>query len=308
MISGFQIIEKQIHQKIINELDKIGLLYRIFVRTKTDSSISEKIKRKQKQGTPYEKNGKKIQDVIGVRIVTYFKDDIEVVKAILNDIFNFLDEEIDELDLTVFKPKRTNIICSFDEDQKQIVEEVILSANSNYQLIDKTFELQLRTMLSEGWHEIDHSLRYKCKNDWEDHKESERLLNGIYASLETNDIALKNLFNELSYKHFRNKNWKALLRNKFRLKFQLSELNEPLTRILNENPSIGKKILKLERTDFLLKFSQLDLSLPINFNNILYVLNSLIIKDVKIDEITPELIKTTQDNGSLQIKGVVGKV
>ncbi|HDZ04989.1 hypothetical protein LCGC14_0080500 [marine sediment metagenome] len=297
MIAGLQMIEKQIHQKIVDELNKIGLLYRIFIRIKNESSINEKIERKSKEGEPYAENGKKIQDIIGVRIVTYFKDDVNVVKEILNNKFKFIDEEIDELELTVFKPKRTNIICQFDENQIQILEEVSsASKNFNFNLIDKTFELQLRTMLSEGWHEIDHSLRYKCTEDWTKHKESERLLNGIYASLETNDIALKNLFHELSYKHFKSKNWQALLRNKFRLQFQLSDLNVELLNKLNEDNSIGKKIVKIDRTEFLLKLSNLDLSLPVNFNNLLYLLNLIEIKNDEISRITPEIIKTIHRN------------
>ena len=298
MIAGFQIIEKQIHQKIVNELNKVGLLYRIFVRTKNEKSIAEKIQRKINEGRPYDENGKKIQDVLGVRIVTYFKDDINVVKEILSKKFKFIDEEIDELELTVFKPKRTNIICQFDENHIQILKEVNLATEkSNFKLIDNTFELQLRTILSEGWHEIDHSLRYKCKNDWNEHKESERLLNGIYASLETNDIALKNLFNELSYRHFKSKNWEALLRNKFRLQFQLSNLKSELIEILNNDNSIGKHILRMDRTTFLLKISELDLSLPVNFNNLLYLVNVIEIKNQKLSEKTPELIKTTHNNG-----------
>ncbi|MDY0781470.1 hypothetical protein [Tenacibaculum sp. IB213877] len=297
MIAGFQIIEKQIHQKIVNELNKVGLLYRIFVRTKNEKSIAEKIQRKIDEGRPYNENGKKIQDVLGVRIVTYFKDDINVVKEILSKKFKFIDEEIDELELTVFKPKRTNIICQFDENHIQILKEVNLATEkSNFKLIDNTFELQLRTILSEGWHEIDHSLRYKCKNDWNEHKESERLLNGIYASLETNDIALKNLFNELSYRHFKSKNWEALLRNKFRLQFQLSNLKSELIEILNNDNSIGKHILRMDRTKFLLKISELDLSLPVNFNNLLYLVNVIEINNQKLLDETPELIKTTHSN------------
>tara|TARA_R110000751_G_scaffold94197_1_gene183829 strand:- start:2309 stop:3196 length:888 start_codon:yes stop_codon:yes gene_type:complete len=294
MVAGFQIIEKQINQKIVDELNKVGLLYRIFVRTKNEKSISEKIQRKIENGTPYNENGKKMQDVIGVRIVTYFKDDIIVVKGILSNKFKFIDEEIDELELTVFKPKRTNIICQFDDNHIQILKEVNLATeNSNFNLIDNTFELQLRTILSEGWHEIDHSLRYKCKDDWNEHKESERLLNGIYASLETNDIALKNLFQELSYRHFKSKNWEALLRNKFRLQFQMSNLRTELIDILNNDNSIGKHILKIDRTSFLLKISELDLSLPVNFNNLLYLLNVMEIKNEKILEETPQILKTT---------------
>jgi putative GTP pyrophosphokinase len=293
MIAGFQIIEKQIHQKIVDELNKVGLLYRIFVRTKNEKSISEKIQRKIIEGKPYNVNGKKIQDAIGVRVVTYFKDDLSVVKEILNNKFKFIGEEIDEMELTVFKPKRTNIICQFDTNQILILKEVnSVSKKLDFNLIDNTFELQLRTMLSEGWYEIDHSLRYKCKDDWKEHKESERLLNGIYASLETNDIALKNLFNELSYQHFKNKNWEALLRNKFRLQFQLSTLKSDLITILNNDNSIGKRIIKIDRTAFLLKISELDLSLPVNFNNLLYLINVIEIKNEKLLEKTPEIIIT----------------
>lgn len=292
MIPGLQMIEKTIRQKIVDELDKVGILYRIFIRIKNDKSIIEKINRKKIEGKPYDKNGKKIQDIIGARIVTYFRDDVDVVKNILNSKFNFLDEEIDEPELTVFKPKRTNIICAFDDDQIQTLKEITTATDSYYELIDCTFELQLRTMLSEGWHEIDHNLRYKCKKDWANHKESERLLNGLYASLETSDIALKNLFNELSYQHFRDNNWEALLRNKFRLQFEITTINENLIVILNDNNAIGKQILKIDRNAFLLKISCIDLSLPVNFNNLIYLLNILEIQDEKIMSLTPQIIKS----------------
>src|SRR5690606_12108816 len=264
MTTGFHIIEKDICEKISDELDKVGLLYRLFSRTKDNKSISEKVERKKLEGKPYEVNGKKIQDIIGVRVVTYFQDDVSLVKEILSKRFDFIDEEIDEFELTVFKPKRTNIICEFHENQKQTFSETINTSNDgNSQLIDATFELQLRTILSEGWHEIDHSLRYKCKSDWEDHKEKERMLNGIYANLETNDIALKSLFNELAYQHFKNRNWEALIRTKFRLKFQLIPLKMELAEIFDSDIQIGKAILKIDREDILKKIAMSDLSIPI---------------------------------------------
>ena len=148
----------------------------------------------------------------------------------------------------------------------------------------------MRTVLSEGWYEIDHSLRYKCKNDWEGHYDNERLLNGIYASLETNDIALKNLFNELAYKHFKSKNWEGLLRNKFRLRFQLVPLKEQIINILNEDVEIGKEFFKLDREISLMKLYEIDLSLPVNMNNLVLLLNGLIIKNKKILAITPVVI------------------
>jgi len=291
MITGFQLIEEEICQRIQDELDKIGIHYRIFSRSKDEKSILEKIDRKAKEGSPYEKNGKLIQDIIGIRVVTYFRDDVNLVKTILSRIITFKDEEIDNPELTVFKPKRTNIICSFNDSQQQTFAEVQKSSDKDYyNVLDSTFELQLRTVLSEGWHEIDHSLRYKCKNDWEGHYENERLLNGIYASLETNDIALKNLFNELAYKHFKSKNWEGLLRNKFRLRFQLVPLKEQIVNILNEDVEIGKELFKMDRETSLLKLYDIDLSLPVNMNNLVLLLNGLIIKDEKLLAITPDVI------------------
>lgn len=291
MIAGFQLIKNEISQRIIYELDRIGLLYRIFSRTKDEKSILEKIERKASEGNPYIEGRRLIQDIIGIRVVTYFKDDVELVKEILSKILYFKSEDIDSLDLTVFKPKRTNIICSFNANQTNMFNEVIASSEKSFlKLLDSTFELQLRTILSEGWHEIDHSLRYKCKSDWNGHQEKERLLNGIYASLETNDIALKSLFNELAYKHFKNRNWEGLIRNKFRLRFQLAPLNEDIKIVLNNDNEIGKQLIKIEREIFLLKLYDLDISLPVNMNNLIYLLNALILKNERLLKLTPDII------------------
>lgn len=292
MITGLKLIEKEICANICDSLDKVGLLYRIFSRTKDDKSINEKINRKLIEEKPYSVKGKKMQDVIGIRIVTYFQDDIVLVKNILSKKFKFIDEEIDEHELTVFKPKRTNIICEFDKRLKEILDETRSSSNIEYlEITDYTFELQLRTILSEGWHEIDHSLRYKCKSDWEGHYEKERMLNGIYASLEVNDIALKSLFNELSYQHFKTKNWEAMLRNKFRLKFQISPLKEDLKLILDNDNDLAKKILKIERYKIITKIADSDLSLPVNFNNLLFLINVLELQNEEIYKLTPSIIK-----------------
>ena len=292
MNTSLQIIEKNISTKICDRLDKVGILYRTFSRTKNDKSISEKITRKILEEKPYSTDGKKMQDIIGVRIVTYFQDDIKLVKEILSNILEFIDEEIDTHELTVFKPKRTNIICAFDSKDQGIFNELkATSPNENLTLCDTTFELQLRTILSEGWHEVDHSLRYKCKNEWEQHAEKERMLNGIYASLEVNDLALKSLFIDLAYQHFKLKNWEAMLRHKFRLRFQSLSLKEEIIKILNENNDLAKKLLKIERETVMNQIANTEISIPINFNNIVFLINHFELKDEEIYKITPELIK-----------------
>jgi ppGpp synthetase/RelA/SpoT-type nucleotidyltranferase len=292
MITGLQLIEKDICGQICDLLDKVGLHYRIFSRSKEIKSIEEKIERKKNEGSPYENDGKKMQDIIGIRIVTYFQDDIYIVKDILSEKFEYVGEEIDTHELTVFKPKRTNIICKFDKKNDERFQETLTSYNNdNLKFADNTFELQLRTILSEGWHEIDHSLRYKCKDEWKNHNEKERMLNGIYANLEVNDIALKSLFNELAYQHFKSKNWEAMLRHKFRIKFQLVKLKPEIVEILNSDVDLAKQILKFDREIIIQKLAKLDFSIPINFNNLIYLINIFEFNNFKINEITPDIIK-----------------
>jgi len=290
MITGLHIIEKNISSKISEKLDSVGILYRIFTRSKDPKSILEKIKRKELEGRPYTHDDKKMQDIIGVRIVTYFQDDINIVKEILSNLFQFIDEEIDTPKPTVFEPKRTNIIYAFKEEDVKTFS-AITSNEIDFQLCDKTFELQLRTILSEGWHEIDHSLRYKCKSDWDSHSEKERLLNGIYANLEVNDLALKALFSELSYNHFKEKNWEAMIRNKFRLKFQQITLSQKLIDIFDQDTDLAKQFLKVDRDLVIKRISKLDFSLPITFNHLIYLINYLEIKNESIDKIIPQFIK-----------------
>jgi len=292
MIPGLSLVEKNICERIRLELDSVGLLYRLFSRCKDERSIKDKIERKKEKGQPYSPQGKLIQDIIGIRIVTYFRDDVDLVAQILRDKFFFVDSEIDTPDPTVFKPKRTNIICRFDDGQDETFQEVKSTFDKDYFLVmDNTFELQLRTILSEGWHEIDHSLRYKSQADWLDYPENERLLNGIYASLETNDIALKNLFNELSYKHFKNRNWEGLIKNKFRLRFQITSLDQSLIDIFNDKPELGKALYKIEREELLLQIYRSKLNFPLQLSTLVYLANALIIKDKDILEVTPSRIK-----------------
>jgi hypothetical protein len=161
----------------------------------------------------------------------------------------------------------------------------------NYQLIDNTFEVQLRTILSEGWHEVDHSLRYKCKDDWKDYPDQERLLNGIYAALETNDSTLKSLFNDLSYKHYKAKNWEGLIRTKYRLRFRLKSLNRGISDVLTNKPKVGKALYKADRKQILDFFASSKISVPITLDNIVFIINHVLLHDEDLKNLTPSIIK-----------------
>jgi putative GTP pyrophosphokinase len=206
-------LARDIGKDIENELQRIGIFYRIFIRAKSDNSITKKLADKG-----YEKSseGKLLQDVIGIRITLYFNDDLPIVYKALKSRLEFVSETIDETEETVFKPERTNLIFRMNEENAKETNDCVVGYHS---YIDTTFEVQLRTVLSEGWHEVDHDLRYKCKMEWNEHSDISRTFNGVYATLVTSDWSIITIFEQLAYRHYKKQNWIAMLRNKFRLRF-----------------------------------------------------------------------------------------
>jgi putative GTP pyrophosphokinase len=282
---GLEIIEKRLKERLVNELTRTGLLFRLFSRVKDQTSIDEKFARKT-----YSTESALMQDLIGYRVTTYFSDDVKIVVDLCEKIFGKVELVYDEPSSEVFKPLRKNMICRMPEYETSIFEEM-KPTNPQYELIDNTFELQFRTTLSEGWHEVDHLMRYKCKPDWETLTSESRMLNGIYATLETNDQTLKALFDDISYQHYKEKKWEAMLRNKLRLRFLLKRLDNEIIEYLNTNPEVGKKIFKLNRNKIIKTYIDSTLSFPINFDNWVYFINHCFLKDEFISFKTNDILK-----------------
>lgn len=280
---SLELIEKNLKEKLLNELTRSGLLFRLFSRVKDQSSIEDKFKRKT-----YSEGENLMQDLFGFRITTYFSDDVKIVVDLCDKLFEKIELIYDEPEIDVFKPLRKNMICRLPENSLVIFNEMKFH-NKNFELIDATFEIQFRTTLSEGWHEVDHLMRYKCKPEWSELNTESRMLNGIYATLETNDQALKALFDDISYQHYRKKNWEAMIRNKLRLRFLMQPLDSEIINYLNENHEIGKEIFKLNRDKILYTYINSSLSFPITFNGLLYFMNYYFIKDEFIHKKTPEI-------------------
>lgn len=237
-------------------LKQAGIYYRIFARQKSTGSIEKKISQKREV---YLEKGKKLQDFVGIRVVFYFQDDVEIFHDKLRSMDGYdpsnESNSITELDSItalrdqiekyeelkplssmfplhdkVFMPQRLNVVmrmppnvcCYLDEElPSNLVEE-------DKQLIDHTYEVQLRTVLSEGWHEVEHDLRYKTRFEswWDDCREESRQLNGIYATLEASECALLNLIEGLAYKNYKSREWDAMIRNHFRLRFNENKLSK----------------------------------------------------------------------------------
>lgn len=261
-------------------ISKLGVMFRIFYREKTKHSLLKKI---DKEPGKYCAE-KKIQDLIGIRIALYFVDDIAVARKALEEKFDYVevDSQVDQPDSEVFKAVRCNLIFRLPDhfDFSNTLDE------DHAEIVDNTFEVQLRTILSEGWHEIDHDLRYKRKDDWIGLNQENRALNGVYATLETSEWTLLKLFEELAYTHYKKRNVAAMLNNKFRMRLKESTLDGPLIKYIEDTPELIKRIYRFDRIRILERLSARPYR-PISISNLIFLMNLESLQDEFIDKQMP---------------------
>lgn len=275
----FNSFAEDLRQQIEDLLFNVGVLCRVFGRGKSDRSVKSKI-----DATPgkYSRTGHLIQDAVGIRVALYFPEDIDVVKRLLCERFDH-DENSSTIDLpsdSTFSVVRYNLIFRLDEDGAGA-----FSALARGQPIDTTFEVQIRTVLSEGWHEVEHDLRYKCKNHWDGHQDLSRALNGVMATLETAEWSMTKVFDELAYRHYKDSSWAAMLHTK--LKMRLAPvLSFQLTGILNSTADLGKKMFRIDRKRIIESLAIMETKIPVNLDNVVCLWNFLVIRDDAITAVT----------------------
>lgn len=279
-----QSIAHELERELSKHFDKCGLFYRVFSRCKSASSTVNKITEKEEK---YQSEGKKMQDLIGIRVVLYFKDDIDLCIRIVENNYSLIEIVRDEENSDTFRPMRLNIVCRMPDNIKlQFAPEIW-----NFP-VDTTFEIQIRTIFSEGWHEVEHDLRYKHKSDWAAHIELSRNLNGIFATLETCDWTILNVLDQLAYQKYKERDWEAMLRHHLRIRMDSAGLSKDINQIFDSNQTLAKDFFRVDRKIFLLYLSNPHLrSFPKNLNNIVFLINELIINDSSLSAITPSLIK-----------------
>lgn len=278
-------ILKTLTDSISDKLDSSGIFNRVFSRIKSKLSIEKKIEKKRQE---YITQSKKMQDVFGIRVTLYFLDDEPIAVNLVKSLFQEIpgSHSIDPLTKDQFGPIRNNLIFKIDKS---------LTESSNlfdHEFLDSTFEVQFRTIFSEGWHEVEHDFRYKCKTDWESEDILSRQLNGQLAALETSDWAILKIFDELAYKKYRKKEWNSFFRNTLRIRFEDSAFSDPILELLNNNNSIGKELRRHERAQLISGLIGLKSKIPLKMDNVLFILNRAVLKDDNISHLESPLISS----------------
>lgn len=141
-----QQLEKLVVSQLETELSHQDIaLSGIEHRIKTEDSYIGKLERK---GQKYQSISD-ITDLVGVRIITFYTDDVDKVAAIVKGLFNVdWKNSVDKRkrqELTSFGYNSLHYICNLREGE----------------FSDISFEVQMRTTLQHVWSAIEHDIGYK---------------------------------------------------------------------------------------------------------------------------------------------------
>lgn len=272
-------IIKGIEEEISSKIRRSGMMFRIFSRVKSEDSLHHKIMFKDKK---YLAGKAKIQDMLGMRIVLYFPDDVEAL-AIFLGTNGLVKSSVDEPDISTFCPQRLNLTKNIP---KKYVDDFRKGLPTDLaQYVDDTFEIQVRTIFSEGWHEVEHDMRYKCKQDWVGCEQDSRTLNGMIATLETVEWGMKTLFHEMSQRNFRQGNYRAMLRNKMRIRFADNDFSTEVAEFLQQHHDVAQRLLDVDRVVFVLSMLHQEKDIPLTFDNVVFLANNIDIQDEELSKI-----------------------
>lgn len=289
MRSRYSHIAEEVRREIDELLSGVGILFRVFARGKDSASIRQKI---DKNPNKYSDDGKRIQDVVGVRIALYFPDDIPIVQSILESKFeiDLSASTIDQPNNDQFSVTRFNLVFKLPTETADSFQKI-----KGNEPLDATFEVQLRSILSEGWHEVEHDLRYKAKENWAEHGDLSRVLNGIVATLETSEWNMAKVFEELGYRHYKSGNWQGMLPSILRMRLK-GEMSQPIANALDTEKNIAKEILRINRANLLKQIARSKPKIPVTTDNIILFWNEMGPRHECLLSLTPTIIKDSVSN------------
>ncbi len=124
-------------------------------RLKTRESLSGKLKRKPDKYTSLSD----ITDVAGIRIITYFSEDVDKICDIVENEFE-IDRENSIDKRESMEPDRFGY-CSVHYVVKMSSQRLALMECARYK--DLKCEIQIRSVLQHAWAEVEHDLGYKSE-------------------------------------------------------------------------------------------------------------------------------------------------
>lgn len=240
---------------LVTKLNNAGIYFNSTSRIKSESSLLHKLETGKYS---MQEGGRKIQDIIGIRINLFYLEDMDICEKILEETFLLDNWSKTKNEENKFKAQKCNGVFRIPSKYLRNIPASVWNKP-----FDQTFEVQLRTVLFEGWHEIEHEMRYKYKlgsdsketDLWTGHEDLSRVMNSIIANLELCDWSIMQIFNSIHDSQYKEKNWENAIRSKYRLRITQDPLKPELREYLDNNPDIVAQfhtVSKRELVDILL--------------------------------------------------------
>lgn len=265
-------IGERLEEDIRGILNRAGIYFRIFNRAKTAFSIAKKL---DKDGYGFDEDDKKLQDLIGLRAVVYYYDDRDIIREIMDQTFCRVGDwsETESTD-EEFKASKLNGVFHIPDEYRRLY-----SGDLSEFPIDPTFELQLRTVSFEGWHEIEHDMRYKSPHGdefWRNNEDLSRTLNCVLANLELCDWSTLSVFDKLSDYHYEEGNWEMMMKGKFRLHFDDRPLSKELVEFFDNNPSVTYCLHRCDRAQVIFALMREDRHERVTYDLVVKAANDVV--------------------------------
>lgn len=240
---------------LFTKLNNAGIYFNSTSRIKSESSLLHKLETGKYS---MQEGGRKIQDIIGIRINLFYLEDMDICEKILEETFLLDNWSKTKNEENKFEAQKCNGVFRIPSKYLRNIPASVWNKP-----FDQTFEVQLRTVLFEGWHEIEHEMRYKYKlgsdsketDLWTGHEDLSRVMNSIIANLELCDWSIMQIFNSIHDSQYKEKNWENAIRSKYRLRITQDPLKPELREYLDNNPDIVAQfhtVSKRELVDILL--------------------------------------------------------
>lgn len=147
-------IEAELVRGLVREIARStgALIHTVKARAKTPESVLGKLRRKH-----YSDPDRQMRDLIGVRVITFYSDDVDLVVDRLKHKFEIdSSDSVDKrvrLGLHDFGYRSVHLIARLKPAQARSKKYHILS--------NQWFEVQVRSILEHAWAEISHEIFYK---------------------------------------------------------------------------------------------------------------------------------------------------
>ncbi|MFS0600871.1 GTP pyrophosphokinase family protein [Peribacillus frigoritolerans] len=202
IVTKYNKLGENLSQAIQMLLDEHCIQYlKVYFRIKETDSFLGKIKRK-KFINPFEE----IEDICGIRIICYYKSDIDKICDIISNEFNVLTSQDKEelLKPDQFGYRSHHLIVKINENWL---------LTPNYRGLDNLkAEIQIRTNLMHTWAEIEHEFGYKKEEDIP--PEFRRRFSRLSAKLEEADEQFEELKQDINDYRKKSKSEFTLKNNK----------------------------------------------------------------------------------------------